>query len=402
MQPSLTEKNEIEFIIGDSDSLDGAINTNVLCAFDNSVINFLNELSKMILGDKESKKYSDVISFAFWIRRSSIEHYKQQYKSSEGLFRLGKGIVFHIAPSNVAVNYAYSLVSGLLTGNINIVRIPSKQYKQIDLINNAIKKSLVNYPELKQYIILIKYGHNNNINDYLSSICDVRVIWGGDETVKLIRKSELKPRTTEVVFADRYSISLIDSDYYLNNNIKDNLVEGFYNDTYFSDQNACSSPKIIIWFGNSISISKQDFWTRVSKLVSEKYNFQSIQSVDKYALLCKVSCIIDDLKYVKMNNNLITRILVDKIDENIINCFGNSGFFFEYDACCIDDIAPLFNNNKCQTVTYIGDKKMIQQYITNGYRGVDRIVPFGSSMDFDLIWDGYDLVSSLSRIISIR
>lgn len=31
--------------------------------------------------------------------------------------------------------------------------------------------------------------------------------------------------------------------------------------------------------------------------------------------------------------------------------------------------------------------------------GVDRVVPLGKSMDFSLIWDGYDLIRELSREI---
>ena len=38
---------------------------------------------------------------------------KKEYKKDESL-RLGRGIIFHIAPSNVPINFAYSLVAGLL------------------------------------------------------------------------------------------------------------------------------------------------------------------------------------------------------------------------------------------------------------------------------------------------
>ena len=33
--------------------------------------------------------------------------------------------------------------------------------------------------------------------------------------------------------------------------------------------------------------------------------------------------------------------------------------------------------------------------------GIDRIVPMGKSMDFSLIWDGYDLIRQMSRRITI-
>ena len=53
-------------------------------------------------------------------------------------------------------------------------------------------------------------------------------------------------------FNDKTSISIINLDEVLNlsqNKIK-KLCRNFFNDTYLFDQNACTSPKIIIWIGN--------------------------------------------------------------------------------------------------------------------------------------------------------
>lgn len=44
----------------------------------------------------------------------------------------------------------------------------------------------------------------------------MRVIWGGDATIKEIRRAALLPRATEITFADRYSLAVIDADYYWN------------------------------------------------------------------------------------------------------------------------------------------------------------------------------------------
>lgn len=32
---------------------------------------------------------------------------------------------------------------------------------------------------------------------------------------------------------------------------------------------------------------------------------------------------------------------------------------------------------------------------------VDRFVPLGKSLDFNLVWDGYDLITTLSRIVQV-
>ena len=53
---------------------------------------------------------------------------------------LGKGTIFHIAPSNVPINFAFSLISGILMGNSNMVRLPSNQFKQINIIVDAFNR----------------------------------------------------------------------------------------------------------------------------------------------------------------------------------------------------------------------------------------------------------------------
>ena len=62
-------------------------------------------------------------------------------------------------------------------------------------------------------------------------------------------------------------------------------------------------------------------------------------------------------------------------------------------------LAPLCDDKRCQTIGYIGNRKAVLPLIQSGIKGVDRVVPIGKTMDFDLIWDGYDLPALLSRIV---
>ena len=61
-------------------------------------------------------------------------------------------------------------------------------------------------------------------------------------------------------------------------------------------------------------------------------------------------------------------------------------------------------NGKYQTVTYFGvqPEKIREIVLQNQLMGVDRIVPFGKAMDIGIIWDGYDIIRSLSRIVALQ
>ena len=59
---------------------------------------------------------------------------------------------------------------------------------------------------------------------------------------------------------------------------------------------------------------------------------------------------------------------------------------------------------RCQTITYFGFKKNDLKFfvLKNNLLGIDRIVPIGNALDIKIIWDGYDVIQSLSRIITIE
>ena len=52
----------------------------------------------------------------------------------------------------------------------------------------------------------------------------------------------------------------------------------FYNDTYLTDQNACTSPKLVIWLGNNKLEAKKIFWDNLHELVKKKYTVQPVQA----------------------------------------------------------------------------------------------------------------------------
>lgn len=388
----------IKYIVGDEKTVEQMLEARPYQPFSDIIIDFLNDLSKKLMTN--AKIYSDVMTFAFWCRKSALMNEKEKYGNMEK--RLGRGIIFHSTPSNVPVNFAFSFVSGLLAGNANIVRLPAKDFAQVEVICSAINELLNNeYKELKPYVCMVKYASDKEISDTFSSICDTRVIWGGDETIKNLRRSPLKPRANEVTFADRYSIAVINADEYLKSDNKEKITVDFYNDTYFTDQNACTSPRIIFWTGKNKEQAKTDFWNNVQNYVKEKYELKPVQAVAKLHALCKVAGDLS-VKEIKTKDNLITRIHLDKLDANIMEYKHNSGFFFEYD---MNDLAEvdIIAKNRCQTITYYGlTKEEIENFVmTYRPKGIDRFVPMGKSMDFTLVWDGYDLIRELSRIVTV-
>lgn len=389
---------DLTFVVGDPETAARMPQGAPLQPFSEPVIAFLNDLSKKLL--QVGKAHSDVTAFGFWCRRSALLREKEKYDDLP--LRLGRGIVFHSTPSNVPVNFAFSFASALLAGNANIVRLPAKDYEQVSIICGTIRELLAKeHKDLAPYICMVKYPPNKEITDIFSILCDSRIVWGGDGTIEEMRNSPLKPRANEITFADRYSIAAIDADEYLRAEDQQKIALDFYNDTYLNDQNACTSPKLIVWLGKEKERAKAAFWEYEYRLVKEKYTLQPVYAVKKLESFYKAA-LKHEMERITSGDNFIYRVSVHTLSSDLFQVKNNCGFFYEYDVDDLAEILPVCSE-RCQTLTYYGlDRERLKRFlIERKPRGIDRMVPMGRSLDFTLTWDGYDLIRSLSRKVSI-
>jgi hypothetical protein len=395
---------DVEFLYPREFDLDSFRQRTTLEPFSDESIEYLNALSKELNKDSRTRNYPDVATFAFFCRKANILNLRNK-QSQENIIRLGRGLVFHIAPSNVPVNFAYSFLSGILSGNLNIVRVSSKNFEQVEIICNAINKISQEQKcqAFSERLVLVRYDRISSATELFSSICDVRIIWGGDSTIEQIRMNQLSARSFDVTFSDRYSICVINADQYINEDNPEKIALGFYNDTYLFDQNACTAPHLVIWLGSdkNVKAAKNIFWDNLYQLVKIRYSIQPVIAVDKLTSFYNQSA-RTEVRKTATTDNLIWRIelkdLVKEIDE--FRC--TSGYFSEYHASSINELSKIINK-KYQTLSYYGlSKDELSSFILEEKpNGIDRIVPIGRTPDFSLTWDGYDLINTLTRVIQI-
>ncbi len=398
MIPMQQNIDRIQFLTGNKELLQNAPVAPARPTYCDRTVEFLGQFSRNLLRDIRTKEFADVTAYAFLIRKASLHQIKEHYYPNVE-DKVGRGLAFHIAPSNVPVNFAVSFTSSLLAGNINIVRVSNKEFEQVNLIVDVLKKTFAEgFEDMEQYLIIVRYDHDEEITQYISSMCDVRIIWGGDRTINSVRAAKIPPRAIEMSFADRHSIAIINSEAVLETDV-DKLAFDFYTDTYYIDQNACSSPRIVVWFGERVEVAKEKFWNAVEKLVQRDYEFKEIQAIDKLDQFCQLAAVNKNVNIVN-DSNLCMRVHVDSLDADIMNYKLGGGYFFEYEAKKLLEIAPIMNK-PCQTLSYFGmDGHEIQKFIIEGgYRGGDRVVPIGKTMDLTFKWDGYDMIHNMSRYV---
>jgi len=387
---------EVEYLIGQEN-----IKSRPMQPFSETACSFLHTLSVLLM--QLGRQYPDVLTFAYWCRKANIAKLKAERSDLD--YRIGRGLAFHITPSNIPINFAYSYAFSLLAGNANIVRVPSKPFPQIDLICEAINKALNDYSELAQSVAFVRYDSGNaEITAKFCAQADARIIWGGDDTIYNIVSMHAKPRCVDVAFADRYSLAIIDGNAVLQADkakLKA-LSKCFYNDTYLMDQNACSSPQLILWINDSPE-ARDKFWTSVYEYAKDHYILQSAVAVDKYTKLFENILDTDKVARISYCDNYLYRIELCHLFAEVECMRGKAGYFYEYPISGFDELLDIVTD-KYQTIVCFGvDMEALRAFvIEKRLHGIDRIVPIGAAMDIGIVWDGYDLISILSRIVALQ
>ena len=366
--------------------------------FSDDVLLFIEAISKRLTKEDSYRQFEELVALGFWLRRSHINSLKKRFfKHYVEDIVMPRGVVFHIAPSNVDTIFLYSFVLSLLVGNHNIVRITQKENPQIEPLLSLVVEELKNFPNLYNSTLLIRYGHEDSITQELSKLCDVRVIWGGDATIEHIRKIPIKPTAIELTFADKFSFFAIKLSQVV---LDENFYEKLYRDSFTFLQNACSSIRAICFIDTS-SAEKKLFWNGFYNFIEMKRpQLEAKTQIDK--LIALTSLAIENetitlsfqpfMSVVKLPN-------LEAIDEQK-HCGG--GLFYDIDIKNLEELFS-YSTKKDQTLSLAGitEEELHKAFKQSPPQGFDRVVSVGKAMEFNAVWDGFDIMSSLSRIVDV-
>jgi len=370
-------------------------------------LSVLGAWSQTLLNAPEVRAHPDIATFAYWCRPANLRRLANAMPSQP--MRLGRGLALHIAPANVPVNFAYSLAFGMLAGCANIVRVPDAAAQHVDIMGRALRAVLARaeHAPMAAMTWLVSYPRDSHVTAALSALSHARLIWGGDQTVAQLRATPTRPRCVDVAFADRYSLCLLDAQAVLSASDAElnRLATGFYNDTYLLHQNACSSPHLILWQGHAdtIHLAQDRFWHRVHDVVEQRYEWMAVHAMDKYTRLCEVATHLPGAAPCIRHGNLIYRIPLRTLPPTLSACRGVYGLFFEHTLHRLEDLRPIVDD-KYQTLCTFGvdNPHIAERLVSHGFGGIDRVVPVGQALDIGVIWDGYDVVAMLSRMVATQ
>ena len=142
------------------------------------------------------------------------------------------------------------------------------------------------------------------------------------------------------------------------------------------------------------------FWQAVYEAAAS-YDLADIKVSGKYDALCNflADTGLEKARVQRYDNRLYV-LTLSELPEKIDGLRGSFGMFFQCALDALDDLAPHITK-KVQTAAVCGvERKEITDLILRCHlRGIDRVVGFGQTLDMGTIWDGYDIIGDLTRII---
>lgn len=374
-------------------NLDSCLCSALTGPFDNRVLSFFSSLSERLLQSKDYRQYSELVALGFWLRPAKLKALRKELTG----VRKPLGTVIHFTPSNVDTMFIYSWVCSVLLGNRNIVRIASQKSevrdKLITVMNELLQKEEFAY--IASSTIFVSYDKQSHWSSILSEYADARVIWGGDESISDIRALPTSPRCRDICFADRFSISLINGEKLGLEGLL-NLAERLWKDVEPYSQQACSSPRVLCWLGNTAS--QTALFQQLNLLAKSK---QRIQQTNEHLVVSQI-CQSHLMAGTPLIMDAICVLPIESLPSQLLDWHAGDGLFYLLHFECLEDLNK-YLTKKCQTLGYWGiDKEDLLKFIvSSSITGIDRIVPVGQALEFDTVWDGYDLFSELSRRVML-
>jgi hypothetical protein len=369
----------------------------------------LAQLSRLILQDDGLRADAASVALGYWLRRANVDRLAQEFgrrrEAAPDTVFVPAGRVFHVAPANVDTLFVYSWALSYLCGNQNVVRVSGQHTEVLSRLLGVLSCLMRDDAELAGGNWFLTYEHDNAISEALSRWSTHRVLWGGDETVSLLRALPLSPHASERTFGSKFSYGVISAAAYLGASTAtvDKLAAGFFNDIFWFDQMACSSPHLLLWVGSAEQMDPalDRFHQALAKEIERRgYRGTPSSALQRLNFVFNLACETDLRADMDQKEFLAIRLPEGAVWRKEI-C--GAGLFAHVRLEHLSQVAEI-SEERDQTVTHFGFSMAELRELAQkaGAKGVDRFVPVGEALAFDSTWDGYDLIGDFLRRVTVR
>jgi len=314
-----------------------------------------------------------------------------------------RGLVIQWLAGNVPILGLFSILTCAVTKNVCIAKASSKGYKDLiyllQTLSQVKTKKIVGRKILETISVILVDRADTEVHTQLSMNADVRIAWGGEESISTIEGLTKNTYCEDIIFGPKYSYAVIDAASVRKN--MSGVARNLAIDVSVFDQYACSSPHTVFVEENK-NVQAVDFARELAKqldMVNSKVlpkgkidpgkAYEIISLRNEYAITGKVFCskgtewTVIYTKEKGLARGSFSRVIVVKPLAKLTE-LGN------------------FNDRKKQTLGVamsVKNKLSLLDSVT--FKGVDRCPDLGYMTFYESPWDGMFVFDRLVRWITI-
>jgi len=293
------------------------------------------------------------------------------------------GIAVHISAGNVFVGAVDTIVQGIITKNVNILKMSSFD-PVFPLLFAELIKECDPDGAVSPYFSLIPFQSGNlEIEKILKQESDLLIVYGGKEAVEAYRNGR-GLHTKILEYGPKYSCMIVDPEYLNNFDMKE-VTDKIATDFTMWEQSACSSPHSIFIKGIDNARKLADSLRESFELMSKKYPFPQIDFNEQVEItrtreLARVEQALGNSELiVPAVNDQSWTIILDKVARFNISCQHRTAYIIVIDS--YDDVFNALSGygKFIQSIGILADSKTLFELSEKlASIGADRVTELGA------------------------
>ena len=420
LEPINDYDNAIKKLKKDSTYLRKLSLDQIISFFDSFSVSCLNDKSNRFIEDFSYLGVSFLINF---LRKHNLQSLMEsslngqllsldKFVKNEPLNKLIKayprGVVTHWLAGNVPILGMISLIQGILTKNINIIKLPKqngmilpRMVSHISNFNLEQDGNIIYGNDLMKSCMFIYVNRNDKKSqELLSTKSDVRIAWGGREAVETVMSLPRRSGTDDVIFGPKYSFAAIGKNSF-NSDQLDDLTYRLALDASIFEQQGCNSPHTVfieegseitpVKFAENLAGAMEKVLIRIPQpFIDNSIAYQIAKNRSNFAFTGKVFASKGTEWSVIYSN-----------EPGLANaCYHRT--IFVKPVKDLKDILKFIEHRKHQTLGLsINESHKIKFAELAINNGIERITELGKMSVFDYPWDGIFPINQLVRWASL-
>ncbi|MFW5701858.1 MAG: aldehyde dehydrogenase family protein, partial [Bacteroidota bacterium] len=281
---------------------------------------------------------SDILNYENLRRRMNvdlgdaeyIDYFKYNSEFRGSVKAVPRGVTAHVSAGNVFVGAVDTLVQGLISKNVNILKMSSVDPVFPNLFAEAVMEADAEGTVAGSFAVVPFHGGDKEIEDIIKKKCSTVVVYGGETAVRAYIEGR-GIHTKLVEFGPKYSCMIMDGEL-LDAEAIETVAENAARDFTMWEQSACSSPHTIFIKGREkaeefarILASKLEYYAEIIPPGDIELN-EGIE-ITKQRELAKVWQALGDAKqYLPEDGSNKWTLIYEKEPKFRVSCHHRTGF----------------------------------------------------------------------------